>query len=134
VSAEPGGLQRLEAIVHPLVAKGQQAFLEQAVRTGADMVVLDTPLLYETGGHTRVDAVVVVSAPQDVQRARVLSRQGMTPEKLDYLLARQMPDVDKRANAHFVVETNKGFDHALEQVKEIIAALRGRRRKEIAGA
>jgi dephospho-CoA kinase len=134
VSAEQGGLQRLEGIVHPLVAEDQQAFLERAAQDGADIVVLDIPLLYETGSHTRVNAVVVVSAPIEVQRSRVLSRPGMTPEKLDHILARQTPDVDKRAGAHFVVETDKGFDHAFAQVKEIVAALRQRRLKEAAGA
>src|SRR5437763_3003216 len=109
VSTDPGGLQRLERIVHPLVARSQQAFLEQAAQDGAEMVVLDIPLLFETGGHDRADAVVVVSAPEDVQRSRVMSRPGMTAERLDNILARQMPDVDKRARAHFVVETDKGF-------------------------
>lgn len=134
VAAEVGGLQWLEAIVHPLVAKEQQAFIAQAAQNGADMVVLDIPLLYETGGHDRVDAAVVVSAPEDVQRTRVLNRPGMTPEKLDHILARQLPDVDKRARAHFVVETGKGFEHAFAQVKDIVAALRQRRLKEAAGA
>lgn len=134
VAAEQGGLQRLEGIVHPLVAEEQQAFLEHAARNGIDIVVLDIPLLYETGGHTRVDAVVVVSAPPEVQRSRVLSRPGMTQEKLDHILARQTPDVDKRAGAHFVVETDRGFDHAFAQVKAIVAALRQRRLKEAAGA
>jgi dephospho-CoA kinase len=134
VAAEPDGLKRLEAIVHPLAAEEQWMFLEQATIDGSEMVLLDIPLLYETGGHDRVDAVVVVSAPEDVQRARVLSRPGMTPEKLAHILARQMPDVDKRARAHFVVETGKGFDHAFAQVKEIVAALRQRRAKEASGA
>ncbi|HEY1637579.1 MAG TPA: dephospho-CoA kinase [Rhizomicrobium sp.] len=134
VSAERGGLQRLEGIVHPLVAKDQQAFLERAAQDRADIVVLDIPLLYETGGHTRVDAVVVVSAPREVQRSRVLSRPGMTREKLDHILARQTSDVDKRAGAHFVVETDKGFDHAFAQVKEILAALHQRRLREATGA
>lgn len=134
ISREPDGLQRLERIVHPLVTKEQQAFMDRAAQDGADMVVLDVPLLYETGGHTRVDVVVVVSAPENVQRSRVLSRPGMTPEKLDQILARQIPDVDKRTRAHFVVETGKGFDHALEQVKQIVAAVHQRRREEPAGA
>lgn len=134
VAAQPAAFQRLEAIVHPLVANEQEAFLKRAEDAGAEIAVLDIPLLYETGGHTRVDAIVVVSAPEDVQRARVLGRPGMTPEKLDHILARQMPDVDKRAGAHFVVETGEGLDHAFTQVKAIVAALRQRRRKEVAGA
>jgi dephospho-CoA kinase len=130
LAIEPDGLQRLESIVHPLVAEDQRAFLDRAAANGAEMVLLDIPLLFETGGHNRVDAVVVVSAPADVQRARVLERPGMTEEKLDHILSRQMPDVDKRACAHFVVETDKGFDHARAQVKEIVAALRACRLKE----
>jgi dephospho-CoA kinase len=127
--AEPNGLARLEAIVHPLVAREQRQFLDEAAATGAEMVVLDIPLLFETGGHARMDAVVVVSAPEEVQRARVLNRPGMTAEKLDHILARQLPDAKKRAQAHFVVETDKGFDHAFEQVKQIVAALHERRPK-----
>ena len=87
------------------------------------MVVLDVPLLFETGGHARMDAVVVVSAPAEVQRARVLARPGMSEEKLDHILSRQMADADKRKRAHFVVETDKGLDHAFEQVKTIVAEL-----------
>ncbi|HEX4533698.1 MAG TPA: dephospho-CoA kinase, partial [Rhizomicrobium sp.] len=90
----------------------------------AAMVLLDVPLLFETGGHARMDAVVVVSAPHHIQRERVLARQGMTPEKLDHILSRQMPDAEKRAQAHFVVETDKGLDDAFEQVKKIVATLR----------
>ena len=128
VRDEPNGLRRLEAIVHPLVAREQRTWLERCADAGAEMVVLDIPLLFETGGHARMDAVVVVSAPAEVQRARVLSRPGMTAEKLDHILARQMPDAEKRAQAHFVVETDKGFDHAFAQVKEIVAALQKRRK------
>lgn len=124
------GFERLEKIVHPLVAEEQQQFLADATAKGAEMVVMDVPLLFETGGHARMDAVVVVSAPAEVQRARVLSRPGMTEEKLDQILSRQMPDAEKRAQAHFVVETNKGLEHAFAQVKEIVAALHARRLKE----
>lgn len=113
-------LATLERIVHPLVGEAQMNFLREAYEAGAPMVVLDIPLLYETGGETRVDAVIVVSAPEDVQRARVLERPGMTAEKLDSILAKQVPDADKRARAHFVVETDKGLDHAFEQVKRIV--------------
>jgi dephospho-CoA kinase len=119
--------KKLEAIVHPLVAAEQRKFIEQAVRDGADMVVQDIPLLFETGGHARMDAVVVVSAPAELQRKRVLERPGMTAEKLDHILSRQMPDEEKRAKAHFVVETDKGLEHAFEQVKSIVAALKAKR-------
>ena len=129
VGREKEGLKRLERIVHPLVAEDQRRFLEKAETGGAEMVVLDIPLLFETGGHARMDAVVVVSAPRKVQLSRVLNRPGMTAENLDHILARQMPDEEKRAQAHFVVETHKGFDHARAQVKEIVAALHARRRK-----
>jgi dephospho-CoA kinase len=124
------GFDRLEKIVHPLVAHEQQQFLADAAAKGAEMVVMDIPLLFETGSHVRMDAVVVVSAPADIQRARVLSRPGMTEDKLDHILSRQMPDAEKRAQAHFVVETDKGLDHALKQVKDIVAALHARRLKE----
>jgi dephospho-CoA kinase len=121
---DPSGFKKLEAIVHPLVGKTQAAFLEKAERDGADMVVLDVPLLFETGGDVRMDAVVVVSAPSHIQRKRVLERPGMTPQKLDQILSRQMADEEKRAQAHFVVETDKGLDHAFEQVQQIVKTLR----------
>jgi dephospho-CoA kinase len=130
VAGENDGLKRLEAIVHPRVAEKQRRFLDKAAAEGAEMVVLDIPLLFETGGHSRMDAVVVVTAPADVQRTRVLDRPDMTEEKLDHILSRQMPDAEKRAQAHFVVETDKGFAHARAQVKEIVAALHQRRLKE----
>lgn len=124
VGGNEAAFKRLEAIVHPLVAAEQRKFLDQV--RDAEMVVQDIPLLFETGGHARMDAVVVVSAPADVQRERVLAREGMTAEKLDHILSRQMPDVEKRAKAHFVVETDKGLDHAFEQVKAVVAALKAR--------
>lgn len=126
LAADPSGFKRLEAIVHPLVAKVQQAFLAKAAADGADMVVLDVPLLFETGGHARMDAVVVVSAPSHIQRARVLERPGMTEDKLDQILSRQMPDKEKRAKAHYVVVTDKGLDHAAEQVGMIVKDLRAK--------
>ena len=128
LAADNTGFKTLEAIVHPLVAREQAQFLESSA--GAEMVVLDIPLLFETGGHGRMDAVVVVSAPHDVQRARVLARPGMTPDKLDHILSRQMPDAEKRAKAHFVVETDKGLDHAFAQVKAVVAALQRRRQEK----
>lgn len=124
LAADPSGFKKLEAIVHPLVAQVQQAFLTKAEADGADMVVLDIPLLFETGGHARMDAVVVVSAPSHIQRARVLERPGMTEDKLNQILSRQMPDEEKRAKAHYVVVTDKGLDHAFEQVQMIVKDLR----------
>ncbi len=124
VTADKDGFQKLERIVHPLVARSQMQFLQD--NADADMVVLDVPLLFETGGHTRMDAVVVCSAPGHVQRARVLNRPGMTEEKLDHILSRQMPDEEKRAKAHFVIVTDQGLDHAFEQVKLVVAALKDR--------
>ena len=117
--------QRLQAIVYPLMAGERRKFLEDA--QGAEIVVFDIPLLFETKGEANMDAVVVVSAPSHIQRARVLSRPGMTQEKFDYLHSRQMPDEEKRAKAHFVVVTDKGLEHAFEQVKMIVAELKHRR-------
>ena len=130
VTADKAAFRKLEQIVHPLVAREQFKFLDTAGEAGAEMVVLDIPLLFETGGEQRMDAVVVVSAPAEVQRARVLERPGMSAKKLDHILARQMPDAEKRARAHYVVETGKGLDHAFAQVKDIVAALHERRLKE----
>jgi len=114
-------IRRLERIVHPLVAAVRDEFLAEARRRGAKIAVLDIPLLYETGGETLCDAVVVVSAPAQIQRERVLARPGMTEAKFAALLAKQMPDVDKRARADFVVDTSKGFDAARAQVRDILA-------------
>jgi dephospho-CoA kinase len=133
VGADASAFARLEAIVHPLAADAQRVFIDEAKAKGAQLVVLNIPLLFETGGHARMDAVVVVSAPQDVQRARVLARQGMTQDRLDSILARQIPDAEKRAKADFVVETDKGLDHAFDQVKKIVAELSERRAKQGAG-
>jgi dephospho-CoA kinase len=127
---DPEAIRRLEAIVHPLVRAASQRFLDREAARGAPIVVLDIPLLFETGGERRVDAVVVVSAPADVQRTRVLGRPGMTADRLDMLLSRQIPDAEKRARAHFVVDSSRGFDSAREQVHGIlraVAALPGRR-------
>jgi dephospho-CoA kinase len=116
-------LRRLEAIVHPLVREAETRFVADAQARGAKVVVLDIPLLLETASHNRVDAVVVVSAPSDTQRQRVLERPGMTPDKLDALLARQMADSEKRRHADFVVDTSRGYDAARAQVKEILRAV-----------
>src|SRR5262249_49877579 len=104
-------------------------FFDQANAAGADMVVLDIPLLFETGGHANMDAVVVVSAPAEMQRERVLARPGMTPERLDAILAQQMADAEKRPRAHFVVDAANGMEPARAQVAEIIAAMRDPQRR-----
>lgn len=124
VLGQPEALKRLNAVVHPLVGRDRVGFFQAAEAAGADMVVLDIPLLFETGGHANVDAVVVASAPADVQRERVLARPGMTAERLDAILAQQTADAEKRARAHFVVDTSQGLEPARRQVAEIIAALR----------
>jgi len=123
VGRDPAALKRLEAIVHPLVARSRDAFLEQARNAGAEVAVLDVPLLFETGAHEALDAVVVVSAPDHLQRGRVLERPGMTPGKLQTLIARQAPDAEKRARADFVVDTGQGLDHARAQVRQILATV-----------
>ena len=121
LAGDPGALARLEGLMHPQVAERREQFLAAA---DAPIVLLDIPLLLETG--TRVDAVVVASAPEHVQRMRVLARPGMTQEKFEALKARQMSDVEKRAQAHYVVTTDKGLDHAREQVKMILADIRNK--------
>jgi dephospho-CoA kinase len=121
--ANPEGFKRLEAIVHPLVHDAERAFLHAAARSGARFAVLEIPLLFETAGDRRVDVVVVVSAPAAVQRQRVLMRPGMTPEKLDGLLARQTSDADKRRRADFIVETGGTMQQSEDQVDAILAAL-----------
>ena len=116
-------IARLEAFVHPLVRDEEAAFLDAARRAGRTVAVLDIPLLFETGGEARVDAVAVVSAPPGVQRARVLARPGMTEAKLDAILARQMADAEKRRRAHFVIDTGRGLAAAEAQVDGILRAL-----------
>jgi dephospho-CoA kinase len=122
VLGDPAALSRLEAIVHPLVRREEQRFLETARNAGARIAVLDIPLLFETGGDARVDAVVVVSAPPEMQRARALERPGMTEEKFQALLAKQMPDAEKRRRADFVVDSSGGHDYARAQVHAILRA------------
>lgn len=119
---------KLEGIVHPLVAARQRDFIERSAAGGAELVVLDIPLLFETAAEARMDAVVVVSAPEEIQRQRVLAREGMTPDKLDHILARQVPDSEKRAKADFVVDTGQGLDHAYGQVRKIIEEIRARQK------
>lgn len=118
-------LQQLERIVHPLVREAQIAFLQQQRAAGAKVVVLDIPLLFEGGGVKFLDAVVVVSAPGEVQRARVMARPGMTEEKFAAILAKQMPDEEKRRRADFVIHTGLGMDEARAQVRAVLAAVRG---------
>jgi dephospho-CoA kinase len=120
---DPEALRRLETIVHPLVRAAETRFLADAQARGAPIVVLDIPLLFETASQHRVDATVVVSAPGGLQRQRVLARPGMTGDKLDVLLARQMPDSEKRRQADFVVDTSSGLDAARAQVREILRAV-----------
>jgi dephospho-CoA kinase len=124
VAGDPAALAKLEMLVHPLVAAERDVFLRQAEAAGIPIVLLDIPLLFETGAEAGMDALVVASAPETVQRARALERPGMTAEKFETLLARQLPDVEKRQRAHYVVVTDKGLDHAREQVKMILAAIR----------
>jgi dephospho-CoA kinase len=119
---DPAALGRLEGLMHPLVTERKQEFLGR--NRGAPIVVLDIPLLLETG--EKVDAVVVATAPEAVQRARVLVRPGMTEAKFETLLARQMSDTQKRAQAHYLVMTDQGLDHAREQVKMILAEIRNK--------
>jgi dephospho-CoA kinase len=121
VADDPGALARLEGLMHPLVADRRDAFLEG---TTAPIVVLDIPLLLETG--LKVDAVVVATAPEHVQRQRVLARPGMTEAKFEALLKRQMSDAEKRSQAHYLVVTDQGLDHAREQVKMILADIRNK--------
>jgi len=124
VLGDPEAIQRLNGVVHPLLGASRAAFFKRAEAAGADMVVLDIPLLFETGGQARMDAVVVVSAPAEVQRERVLARPGWTDQRLDAILAQQLPDADKRARADFVIDTGSGLEAARQQVAQVIAALR----------
>ena len=116
-------LERLEALVHPAVARQREAFLER--NRHAPLVVLDIPLLFEKGGWDRVDKIAVVSAPTEVQRARVLARPGMSVEKFERILALQMPDAEKRSRAHFVIPTGTDFATTRAKVREIVACLAG---------
>jgi dephospho-CoA kinase len=120
VLGDPEAMHRLEAIVHPLVRREELRFLDAAEKAGAPVAVLDIPLLFETGGDRRVDAVVVVTASAATQRARVFERIGMTEEKFQALLAKQLPDAEKRRRADFMVDTSQGFDSARTQVHAIL--------------
>ena len=120
VMHDPAAIRRLEQIVHPMLRSHHQKFLEEAEKSGAPVAVIDVPLLYETGGETRVDAVVVVTTSPEVQRERILARENMTGEKLDAILARQLPDAEKRKRADFVVDTSHGLDPVRSRIRDIL--------------
>ena len=123
VLGDSAALERLERIVHPLVQEAERCLIAAAAAGGEKVALLDIPLLFETGGDRRVDAVVVVSAPPEVQQSRVLERPGMTLEKLEAILAKQMPDAEKRRRADFIVDTSRGFEAARAQVRAILDAI-----------
>ena len=120
---DPAALKRLEAIVHPMVWAARDALIEERKNQGDRIVVFDIPLLFETGAEKDFDVIVVVTAPEDVQKARVLARDGMTAEKFASILSKQTPDSEKRARADFVVHTDRGLDAAREEVRNIVKAL-----------
>jgi dephospho-CoA kinase len=123
VVSDKEALAKLETVVHPLVRDARRAFIEKARISGAKIALVDIPLLFETGNGEGIDKVVVVSAPHEVQKARVLAREGMTEEKFKAILARQMPDAEKRKRADFVIDTSKGFAAAREDVRAILREL-----------
>jgi dephospho-CoA kinase len=118
---DPAAIQRLEQIVHPMLRSYHQKFLDDAEQAGAPVVVMDVPLLFETGGEKRVDAVVVVTTAPEVQRERILARGTMTAEALDAIMARQLPDAEKRQRADFVVDTSHGLDPVRGRIRDILA-------------
>lgn len=117
---DPAAMKRLERIVHPMLGASRQKFLEDAERSGAPVAVVDVPLLFETGGEKRVDVVVVVTTTPEIQRERILARDNMTAEKLDAILARQLPDAEKRKRADFVVDTSHGLDPVRARIRDIL--------------
>ena len=123
IMGRPQALKKLEALIHPMVRREADRFVEEERRKGTPLVVLDIPLLFETGGTDRVDRILVVTAPPEVQRQRVLSRPGMTEEKLAAILARQVPDEEKRRRADFLIDTSLGMEAARKAVRDIIAQL-----------
>ena len=127
---DPAAMKQLEQIVHPMLGASRQKFFADAEKSGAPVVVVDVPLLYETGGEKRVDAVVVVTTTPEIQRERILARDNMTGEKLDAILARQLPDAEKRKRADFVVDTSHGLDPVRLRIRDILeqAAKMPRRR------
>lgn len=118
---DSAAMKRLEEIVHPMLGASRQKFLGDAEQSGAPVAVVDVPLLFETGGEKRVDAVVVVTTSSELQRERILARPNMTEEKLAAILARQMPDAEKRKRAHFVVDTSHGLDPVRVRIRDILA-------------
>jgi dephospho-CoA kinase len=117
---DPAAMKKLEGIVHPMLGASRQEFLQDAERSGAPVAVIDIPLLFETGGEKRVDAVVVVTTTAEIQRERILSRPNMSEEKLQAILARQVPDAEKRRRAHFVVDTSHGLDPVRARIRDIL--------------
>jgi len=117
---DPAAMKQLESIVHPMLGASRQKFLLDAEQSGAPVAVIDVPLLFETGGEKRVDAVVVVTTTPEIQRQRILARDNMTPEKLDAILARQLPDAEKRARADFVVDTSDGLEPVRARIRDIL--------------
>ena len=126
----PERFKELEAIIHPLVRERERAFLERQQSVGQDIVLLDIPLLFETGAEDRVDVIVVVSCDADLQRQRVLARPGMTAEKFDLILSRQMPDSEKRKRADFVIDTGQGIEEARRQVIQVLKSVRSAANEE----
>ena len=117
---DAAAMKQLEGIVHPMLRAYHQKFLDEAEQSGAPVAVVDVPLLYETGGEKRVDAVVVVTTSPEVQRERILARDNMTAEKLDAILARQLPDAEKRKRADFIVDTSHGLDPVRARIRDIL--------------
>lgn len=126
LAKDPEGFKTLEAIVHPMVWQKEREALDRYRDQGADIVVLDIPLLFENGAESRVDRIVVVTADEAVQKARVMARSGMTEEKFRMILSRQMPDAEKRRRADFIIDTGLGMDHARQRVDEILEQLRAK--------
>lgn len=124
VLGRPEELKRLNSVVHPIIGALRRTFFEEAEAAGADLVVLDIPLLFEGGGERGMDAVAVVTAPAEMQRERVLLREGMTAERFEAILSHQMPDAEKRARADFVIDTSQGLEPVRRQVAEILAVMR----------
>jgi dephospho-CoA kinase len=129
VHADPAAFKKLNSVVHPIIGALRHRFFEEAQAKGADLVVLDIPLLFEGGGEKGVDAVVVVTASPEVQRQRVLEREGMSPERLESILAQQTPDAEKRARADFVIDTGHGLEPVRRQVAEILEIMRDPQRR-----
>ncbi|MBB4104099.1 dephospho-CoA kinase [Allorhizobium borbori] len=124
LSENPAKFKELEAVIHPLVRAREGAFLERERAAATPIVLLDIPLLFETGGEARVDAIVVVTCDPEIQRARVLARPGMTVEKFELILSRQISDAEKRKRADFIIDTGQGLEAAHEQVRQVLAILK----------